>query len=413
MADQLAEAFARNGHEVVLLTTADATGPPDGGRRYELVNEPPQVDPWREGPKWSGAVLPALIDRVDALWRQRTFDRAIALHPFYFGPALQAVAARHNKPFSVLFHGFELRSQLTLPARIRAARMRWGGNGPSLSDETLKLARRADEILANSAYTARMAAALTPKGPVRVIGCGLDKQTALREIERGGGYDEDCRRETRARYNVPLDAPLIGTVARLVRSKGVDDLIRLVGALPQAHGLIIGDGPERDNLQALAKRLSLSDRIHFVGGVDDAEKWRRLRAMDLFCLLSRKLRHGQVEGFGIALLEAGAAGCPVLATRSGGIVDAVDDGRTGLLTRPGDLAALRRAAAKLLSDPNLARRLVDEARRDILAKFNWDHISQTITEAWGRLDDEATDCGSPKMNALAQRGFDKTKTDLL
>jgi glycosyltransferase involved in cell wall biosynthesis len=113
--------------------------------------------------------------------------------------------------------------------------------------------------------------------------------------------------------------------------------------------LIAGDGPARGELEAAARAAGLGERARFLGARDD--KARLLAACDVFCLPSRH------EGLGVAALEAMAAGRAVVATRVGGLGEAVVDGRTGLLVPPDDPLALAEALARVLGDRELRERL--------------------------------------------------------
>ena len=152
------------------------------------------------------------------------------------------------------------------------------------------------------------------------------------------------------------------TVARLVKSKGHDTVLKalpkVIERFPDTKYFIIGEGPEENNLKELARELGLSQYIVFTGQVDEAELILHYRTCDLFILTSREIEtNGEVEGFGIVFLEAGACGKPVIGARSGGIQDAVIDKMTGILVDPSDISGTSEAIIKLLSDEELRNRL--------------------------------------------------------
>jgi glycosyltransferase involved in cell wall biosynthesis len=161
------------------------------------------------------------------------------------------------------------------------------------------------------------------------------------------------REQTRALGGVPAGTPLLLSLAALFRRKGLDVLLdalaRLPETSPQAQLWIAGDGPERATLERRARELGLADRVRFLGPRSDAADL--LAACDLFVLPSR------LEGLGVAALEAMAAARPVLASRVGGLAEAVVEGRTGLLVPPDDPAALSVALGRLLEDDALRNRL--------------------------------------------------------
>jgi glycosyltransferase involved in cell wall biosynthesis len=157
----------------------------------------------------------------------------------------------------------------------------------------------------------------------------------------------------RAALGIPPDAPVVGTVGRLAEVKRQDLLIRAVARLraefPAVHLVLVGDGPERGRLEALAREHGLADCTRFLGYQPRPEAY--LGIMTAFALTSRS------EGFPVSLLEAWRAGVPVASAAVGGIPAVVADGANGLLFPPGDAAATAAAVGRLLADPGLARRL--------------------------------------------------------
>jgi len=158
------------------------------------------------------------------------------------------------------------------------------------------------------------------------------------------------------------DHVVIGSIGRLERQKGYDVLVRALAQLPQARVVLVGDGPERADLRALAERLGVADRLEITGWA--AEARRRLSGFDVFALPSRW------EGLPLVILEAMHAALPVVATDVGSVAEAVHDGRTGLLVAPDDVDDLRAALARLLADEGLRRRLGDAARGEARKRFS-------------------------------------------
>lgn len=150
-------------------------------------------------------------------------------------------------------------------------------------------------------------------------------------------------------------------VARCRPVKGLDVLIRAFGRLAAERGELaldlVGGGPERKALEALARGLGLSERVTFHGDVPDPTPF--LRQADVFVLPSR------AEGFSNALLEAMAAGLPCVATAVGGATEVITHGDTGLLVRPEDPAALEDAVGRALDDAGLRERMGRRARRRV------------------------------------------------
>lgn len=161
--------------------------------------------------------------------------------------------------------------------------------------------------------------------------------------------------------------PVVGTIGRLEGRKGQDQLItaaatllaRAQGSAPQV--IVVGDGPTRAALEVQARELGIAGSVRFLGELADVRP--ALRAMDLFVLPSRE------EGMSNAILEAMAAGRPVVATDVGGNGEILDDGRTGVLVPGGDCDAMAAAIARLLHDVERARALAIAARQDVTARF--------------------------------------------
>jgi glycosyltransferase involved in cell wall biosynthesis len=155
--------------------------------------------------------------------------------------------------------------------------------------------------------------------------------------------------------------PRVVCVGRLVPEKAFDVLIRAFAEVavefPSATLEVVGSGPERAALEALVEGLGLYGTVRFHGFVPD-NRIQRLYGEALVKVLPSRIE----EGFGMALVEAGLAGCALIGTDLGGIRDIVDQGQTGLLVPPNDPGALAEALKKLLREPDEARRLGAEAR---------------------------------------------------
>ena len=180
------------------------------------------------------------------------------------------------------------------------------------------------------------------------------------------------REEARAELGLPPNSPIVGTVSRLDPVKGVDILLHALVQLSGANLAIVGDGPERVTLEALASRLGVADRVYWLGHRRDVP--RLLPAFDLFVQPSLH------EGLPNAVLEALAAGLPVVATAVGGTPEVVVDGVTGLLIPPHEPGALAEAMAALLRDPDLRRTMGRAGRKHVKRHFA---IAETVrrTEA--------------------------------
>jgi glycosyltransferase involved in cell wall biosynthesis len=164
-------------------------------------------------------------------------------------------------------------------------------------------------------------------------------------------------------------------VARLTAWKGVDDLISALGAVrlnvPDANLWVLGEGPERGRLDLLAETLGLTEHVHFTGQLPREAVARYLKAADAFALYST------YEGLPHVVLEAMAAGTPVVASAAGGTPETVKDGQSGLLVPVGDDMSLVAALTHVLNDIALAKRLVAGGQAE-LSRFSMETmVAQT------------------------------------
>jgi phosphatidylinositol alpha-1,6-mannosyltransferase len=182
---------------------------------------------------------------------------------------------------------------------------------------------------------------------------------------------------------LPSARPTFVTVARLRdRYKGHDVLMRSLAIVrervPDVLWVVVGDGPLRGELEALAGSEGLADAVRFVGSVSDEERDAWLRRCDLLAMPSRLPGEGQAgDGFGIAYLEAAVYGKPVVAGNVGGPLDAVADGESGLLVDPTDPRAVADAITTLLSDRELAQRL-GRAAAERARSFSWPLVTGRV-----------------------------------
>jgi len=159
----------------------------------------------------------------------------------------------------------------------------------------------------------------------------------------------------RAEHGTPEGVPLLLALGRLVEKKGFDLLLRAMAALPSAHLWLAGSGELEGALRAQADELGLSDRVRFLGWVSD--QGRLFAAADICVIPSRS------EPFGNVVVEAWVSGCPLVATRSEGPGLIVTDGVDGLLVPLEDPSALAAAIQRLIEDPALRARLVQNGRQ--------------------------------------------------
>ncbi|MDB5328444.1 MAG: glycosyl transferase group 1 [Phycisphaerales bacterium] len=184
----------------------------------------------------------------------------------------------------------------------------------------------------------------------------------------------------------------VGFIGRLDPVKCVPDLVRAVARLPDAELHVYGDGPARHDIEATAHATGLNGRLVMHGRVTSSAD--ALASIDTLVLPS------EAEGFGLVLIEAMAAGVPVIATRVPGIVDVVRHGETGLLVPVHDPAALAAAIDSVRRDAALRARLAAAAFADVRERFTWD----IVLPAYERVL-RATAAASVPSPGIAGRGL--------
>lgn len=177
-------------------------------------------------------------------------------------------------------------------------------------------------------------------------------------------------------------------VGRLVERKGAEYAIRAIAALRgqgrEVRLVVVGDGPERPKLEALATELGVADSVRLAGALPHDAVAAHYRSASALLMPAVTDWKGEQEGFGMVLVEAMASGLPIVASRSGGIPDVVIDGETGLLVPERDAAALASAATRLLDDPMLSARLAEGGRERLQERFAPERIAQGFDAVYRR-----------------------------
>ncbi|MGH9258578.1 MAG: glycosyltransferase family 4 protein [Acidimicrobiales bacterium] len=245
----------------------------------------------------------------------------------------------------------------------------------------------AGAVVANSQWTREQAQKVLRE-------LGLDSQAERVKVVPLGTDPEHFRpgldtREVRARYRL-TDEPWVITVAQLEPHKGVDTALRTIARVRregiEVGYLVVGSGKQREAYRRLAAELDLTDVVRFTGNVPDADLPALYNCAVAYLGLSRRAGRTSVEGFGLALAEAGACGLPVIATRSGGLAEAVQEGESGFAVEPDEPEAAAAALKRVLSDQLLARRLGQGARQRTETYYNWDRVIRDLRE----IEDQAS-----------------------
>ena len=185
---------------------------------------------------------------------------------------------------------------------------------------------------------------------------------------------------------MPDNGTLVGSIGELRTLKRHDDFIRAAALIlkefPETQFVLAGVGDERERLEKLVADLGLADRFKFLGWLDDADKL--LCAMDVFVSAS------ETESFGLAIVEAMAAGTAVVATATEGAKEVIDDQKTGLLVPIGDVQAIAGSVVNLLKDPENRERITTESVKSVAKKFSLTRMVDDIEKIYLRGEDEIT-----------------------
>jgi colanic acid/amylovoran biosynthesis glycosyltransferase len=168
--------------------------------------------------------------------------------------------------------------------------------------------------------------------------------------------------------------PLLLALGRFVEKKGPALTLRAFARVhdeePQSRLVMLGDGPLRDECVDLARQLGVDQMVNFPGSVGHDEVVGWMRRARSFVQHSLRAANGDSEGTPVAVLEASSSGLPVVSTRHGGIVDAVEDGVSGFLVDEGDVDGMAMHMLRLVRDPELAERMGVAGRRHIEANYS-------------------------------------------
>jgi phosphatidylinositol alpha-1,6-mannosyltransferase len=291
--------------------------------------------------------LPAFVlAQLTALLRKLAAGRYDLVHSHWLLPqgfvgSLGICLAR--LPHVVTIHGgdiFGLRQKIFLPFKRFAL-------------------KRAHAVTVNSSATERAVKAIVPDiNTLHRIPMGIEISDLSRQ--------EDQVRAIQRRYRSG-NGPLIVFAGRIVEEKGLEDLIRAMPLIleqcPEACTLVVGEGQDRASMKTLSKKIGLGDCVFFTGWIDPELVPVYLAAADVFAGPSRQAVDGWIEAQGLAFLEAMAVGTPVVATRSGGIVDSVVHEKTGLLVEERSPEQVAAAIIRLNMDQELAKKLKKQGRK--------------------------------------------------
>ena len=306
---------------------------------------------------------PVLLPTPTVVRRVRNLAERQGAELVVWDPALPVghAARRVGRPYAVVLHG----SEVTVPGRLPMAR-----------SILARVLRGASLVICAGNYPAAEAE--------RAAGCTLPTVVVPPGVDtdRFRPLDEAERASVRRELGLPVDAPLVVSVSRLVPRKGMDTLIRSAARLgrtePDLVVAIAGSGRDRRRLEDLV--ASTGAPVRLLGRVPEELLPGLYGAGDVFAMLCRSRWGGlEQEGFGIVFLEAAAAGVPQVAGESGGAAEAVAHERTGLVMgRPDAVEQVARTLSDLLGDRERRTEMGREARRRAEAEFSYDVLARRL-----------------------------------
>lgn len=374
----IAMGVAARGHEVHLVAPwhpAITRRPVEDGVHYHFYRYAPtdrlavfgygsglKADTALRGAAWAVAPLAML----GGWWKARRVasrHRATVMHGHWVIPSgFLAALARPSLPLVVSLHGSDVFVAERSALARRAARAAFNRAGwvTACSDDLR------DRAIALGAAASR----------IETVPYGVDTTR----------FAPDAEARAAVRHELGIGhAPLVVTAGRLVRKKGFEYLIEATAHLHDLTGLcvaIAGDGDLREELEGKAARAG--GRVRLLGNQSQDQIARLCAAADVIAVPSVHDEAGNVDGLPNFALEALASGTPVVATRVGGLPQAIEDHVTGRLVAEQDAAALAAAIRQLLAHPDEARRLGAAARRHVASEFGWDEVAARFEAAYER-----------------------------
>lgn len=245
-----------------------------------------------------------------------------------------------------------------------------------------KIFTKADKIQVLSSFLAGWAKQMGYKGNVEIIPNGVD----IKYFSQS--YSDEILDNLKKELGKKEDEKFIVTTSRLVAKNACDDVIRSLGFLPNnIKFLILGDGPDMNNLKKLTQGLFLKERVIFLGSVDQSLIPKYLKISDIFC------RPSLSEGLGNSFVEAMAVGLPVIATQEGGIADFLFDEKRNLNKKSTGWAVdvrspeqIAGAVKDILANPEKTGKILETAKKMVIEKYDWDIIAKDMQEkVFGKL----------------------------
>ena len=348
----LSEGLRRRGHDVVVAAESGALT-----RRLLADNIPHWAVPLKTSAEFSLPVLWAWHTLRGKLRAERYAGRPVEVIHAHTRVAQVVAEALHRSngvPSITTWHGF---------FTPRLSRRWW----PCMGARTIAISEPVAEHLRRDFHL--------PAERIRVVPHGVD-------VARFHAGEADGVAELRRRLQLG-PGPVVGTVSRLVRDKGVEQLLvgfqRVQAQRPSAQLLIVGDGPDRARLRQRIEQLGLGSAVRLAGALPDTRA--ALAMMDVFVFVP-----ATKEGFGLSLLEAMASGRPIVSIQQGGGASWVlEESQVGIRVPPEEPAALADAIARLLADAASAGQLGRQAREIAAARYSLERELEQIEQVYAEV----------------------------
>jgi phosphatidyl-myo-inositol dimannoside synthase len=320
--------------------------------RHNLISKSKWV--W---PKWF-----PLLSHTFKMIRREKIEKIIVAHVLPTGTVALLARWFLRVPYIVSVHGLDV--NLT---QISAWKKKL----------TMFIMKNAEKVIANSEYTKSLL--------VKYNYCSEAKVKIVYPCpnEAASHISERLKQKLIDEYDL-ADKKIMLTVGRLIKRKGQDKVLQALPQIlqkePHALYIMVGKGEQFEKLKQKAVDLGVRDKVLFFFDVTDEELPVFYDLAQVFIMPCREEDLGDVEGFGIVFLEANSYSRPVIAGRSGGAVEAVVDGKTGLLVTPENTEEIARAAVELLTDREKASQLGVQGKERVQERFTWEKQAEKLIQ---------------------------------
>lgn len=336
---------------ITVLAPSLPKGAPELKSKYRIYRK--TLLRWWMIPAW----LP-LFWHIVHIARKEKIEQIIVGNILPIGTVVMTIARFLKIPYILSTHAMDVTLPLRWKRKERLCRQIIAG---------------AEKIITVSAYTQEKLVELGARKETITL---VQPSPTIHDMRPSAPKDEELLKRIEGKR-------IILTVGRLVPRKGHADVIRaLKNVIPDHQDVvyvIVGEGEERTELESLARKISISEHVIFVGSPSREEVSWWYDRCDFF-IMTPFDDDGDVEGFGIVYLEAGLHDKAVIATRSGGVPDAVTDGKTGILVEPHDISGIADAINILLADPKKAARMGEQGNTHASEDFSIQKQAQRLKE---------------------------------